>query len=102
MPQSGGSRYRCRGKNNNYWQKGKPKVKKLTFPAFPTNVQATYALINGEVDWAGNFIPAIDRIFVDKDPENHLHPFDFSVLLITMTLMLVIFTGSSRRESEGR
>ena len=26
----------------------------------------------------------------------------FSVLLITMTLMLVIFTGSSRRESEGR
>ena len=59
------------GKNPNYWQSGKPKVEKLTFPAFPTNVQATYALINGEVDWAGNFIPAIDRIFVDKNPENH-------------------------------
>ena len=59
------------GKNNNYWQKDKPKVKKLTFPAFPTNVQATYALINGEVDWAGNFIPAIDRIFVEKDTINH-------------------------------
>ncbi len=59
------------GKNPNYWQKGKPKIEKLIFPAFPTNVQATYALINGEVDWAGNFIPAIDRIFVDKNPENH-------------------------------
>lgn len=59
------------GKNPNYWQKGKPKVEKLIFPAFPTNVQATYALINGEVDWAGNFIPAIDRIFVDRDPQNH-------------------------------
>ena len=59
------------GKNPNYWQSGKPKVEQLTFPAFPTNVQATYALINGEVDWAGNFIPAIDRIFVDKNPENH-------------------------------
>lgn len=59
------------GKNKNYWQKDKPKVEKLIFPAFPTNVQATYALINGEVDWAGNFIPAIDRIFVERDPENH-------------------------------
>ena len=59
------------GKNPNYWQKGKPKVEKLVFPAFPTNTQATYALINGEVDWAGSFIPAIDRIFVEKDPINH-------------------------------
>jgi len=59
------------GKNPNYWQAGKPKVEQLTFPAFPTNVQATYALINGEVDWAGNFIPAIDRIFVDKNPDHH-------------------------------
>ena len=59
------------GKNYNYWQKDKPKVEKLTFPAFPTNVQATYALINGEVDWAGNFIPAIDRIFKNKNPKHH-------------------------------
>jgi len=59
------------GKNPNYWQKGKPKVEKLVFPAFPTNTQATYALINGEVDWAGSFIPVIDRIFVEKDPEHN-------------------------------
>jgi peptide/nickel transport system substrate-binding protein len=59
------------GRNPNYWQIGKPKIEKLIFPAFPTNVQATYALINGEVDWAGNFIPAIDRIFKEKDPQHH-------------------------------
>ena len=58
-------------KNPNYWQKGKPKISKLRFPAFLSNEQATLALINGEVDWSGNFIPAIDRIFVDKDPEHN-------------------------------
>ncbi|MAJ43770.1 MAG: peptide ABC transporter substrate-binding protein [Candidatus Marinimicrobia bacterium] len=59
------------GKNPNYWQTGKPKVEKLVFPAFPTNTQATYAITNGEVDWAGSFIPDIDQVYVRKDPENH-------------------------------
>ena len=58
-------------KNPKYWQEGKPKIEKLRFPAFLSNEQATLALIKGEVDWSGNFIPAIDRIFVDKDPENN-------------------------------
>lgn len=59
------------GQNPYYWQEGKPAVDRLRFPAFPTNEQGTIALINGEVDWAGNFIPAIDRVFVGRDPENH-------------------------------
>ena len=63
------------GKNPNYWQKGKPKIEKLRFPAFLSNEQATLALLKGEVDWSGNFIPAIDRIFVDKDPINNKYWF---------------------------
>ncbi|MBT3250458.1 MAG: ABC transporter substrate-binding protein [Candidatus Marinimicrobia bacterium] len=59
------------GRNPHYWQEGKPAVERLRFYAYPTNEQATIALINGEVDWAGNFIPAIDRVFVGRDPENH-------------------------------
>ena len=59
------------GANPFYWQKDKPAVKRLRFPAFPTNEQATIALINGEIDWGGNFIPAIDRVYVSKDPEHH-------------------------------
>ena len=62
-------------KNQNYWQPGKPKIEKLRFPAFVSNEQATIALINGEVDWSGNFIPAIDRIYVQRDPENHRYWF---------------------------
>ena len=59
------------GKNKNYWQQDKPKIEKLRFPAFLSNEQATIALISGEVDWSGNFIPAIDRIYVEKDPDNN-------------------------------
>jgi len=59
------------GRNPHYWQEGLPKVEVLRFPAFPTNEQVTLALINGELDWAGSFVPAIDRIFVAKDPEHH-------------------------------
>ena len=59
------------GRNPYYWKEGYPKVEALRFPAFPTNEQVTLALINGELDWAGSFVPAIDRIYVDKDPEHN-------------------------------
>jgi peptide/nickel transport system substrate-binding protein len=54
-------------KNPHYWQEGKPYIQGLRFPAWPGNDQANMALINGEVDWAGNFIPDIDKTFVSKN-----------------------------------
>ncbi|XXX75268.1 ABC transporter substrate-binding protein [Sorangium sp. So ce134] len=59
------------GKNPHYWQKGKPAVDGLRFPAYPGNDQANLALINGEVDWAGNFVPDIDKTYVSKDAQNN-------------------------------
>ncbi|NNE43199.1 MAG: ABC transporter substrate-binding protein, partial [Gemmatimonadetes bacterium] len=59
------------GRNPNYWQEGKPKVEALRFPAFPANDNANLALIFDQVDWAGNFIPAIDRVYVKRSPETH-------------------------------
>jgi len=59
------------GRNRDYWQPGKPQLDALRFPAYPANDQANLALIQGEVDWGGNFVPAIDRIFVERDPEHH-------------------------------
>ncbi len=59
------------GRNPHYWQPGKPAVDALRFLAFPTNDQANLALVEGEVDWAGNFVPAVDRTFVSRDPEHH-------------------------------
>ncbi|WP_438021308.1 ABC transporter substrate-binding protein [Sorangium sp. So ce315] len=59
------------GRNPNYWQQGKPAIKGLRFPAYPGNDQANLALLNGEVDWAGNFVPEIEKVYVGKDPQNH-------------------------------
>ena len=66
------------GKNPNYWQPGKPHVDKLVFPAYPGNEQVTLALLSGELDWAGAFIPAIERVFISKDPENHKYWFSIT------------------------
>tara|TARA_Y100000590_G_scaffold107022_1_gene121745 strand:+ start:2845 stop:4467 length:1623 start_codon:yes stop_codon:yes gene_type:complete len=63
------------GKNPNYWQPGKPQIKKLRFPTFPSNEQVTLALISGNLDWAGAFIPAIDRVYVKKDTVHHKYWF---------------------------
>jgi peptide/nickel transport system substrate-binding protein len=59
------------GRNPHYWQPGKPALSALRFLAFPSNDQANLALIEGSVDWAGNFVPAIDRTFVERAPEDN-------------------------------
>jgi len=59
------------GRNPRYWQEGLPRVEALRFPAYPSNDRANLALVFDEADWAGNFVPAIDRVFVERDPQNH-------------------------------
>jgi peptide/nickel transport system substrate-binding protein len=58
-------------RNPNYWQEGKPYIQGFRFPSYPGNDQANLATINGENDWAGNFIPDIENTLVAKDPENN-------------------------------
>jgi peptide/nickel transport system substrate-binding protein len=43
----------------------------LRFPALPGNDRANLALAFDEVDLAANFVPAIDRVYVARDPEHH-------------------------------
>lgn len=62
-------------KNPNYWQPDKPKIAGLRFPTFPGNEQANLALVHGEVDWSGKFIPDIQKVFVKKDPKHHKYWF---------------------------
>lgn len=63
------------GKNKHYWMEGKPAFESIRFPAFASNDQATLALVSGEVDWAGYFVPAVDRTFVARDPEHNAYWF---------------------------
>jgi peptide/nickel transport system substrate-binding protein len=44
----------------------------LRFPAFSGNDSADLAVINGEIDWAGDFIPNAQQAYVSKNPSyNH-------------------------------
>ncbi len=60
------------GANPYYWQPGVPAVPALRMSAYPSNDQAQLALIDGQVDWAGTFVPAVERTYVSRDPE-HFH-----------------------------
>jgi peptide/nickel transport system substrate-binding protein len=62
-------------KNPSYWQEGKPSIDGFRFPAYPSNDAAQLALLNGEVDIASNFIPDIQKTYVDKDPEHFAYWF---------------------------
>lgn len=63
------------GRNPNYWQEGRPRFEALRFPAYPANDRANLALVFDEVDWAGNFIPAVERVYRARDPEHHKYWF---------------------------
>ncbi|MBD3349119.1 MAG: ABC transporter substrate-binding protein [Candidatus Eisenbacteria bacterium] len=76
------------GRNPHYWQEGKPAVEALRFPAYPSNDRANLALVFDEVDWAGNFVPAIDRVFVARSPETH----DYWFPLTGSTIFLYVNT----------
>jgi peptide/nickel transport system substrate-binding protein len=75
-------------RNPHYWQAEQPATRALRFRAYPGNEPATLALLHDEVDWAGMFLPAIERVFEARDPAHHHHwfpPLDATVLLYANT-----------------
>ena len=58
-------------RNKRYWQAGKPYVSTLRFPAFSGNDSDQLAVVKGEVDWAGLFIPNAQSTYASKSKTNH-------------------------------
>lgn len=58
-------------KNPNYWQASKVAVPKVFFPVYTSNTGALTALFSDQIDWTGNFIPGLQKNFVDKNPRFH-------------------------------
>jgi peptide/nickel transport system substrate-binding protein len=58
-------------RNPNYWESGKPKIGGLRYRAFASPESSTAALAAGQIDWAGSFIPDIDKQFISKDPKHN-------------------------------
>jgi peptide/nickel transport system substrate-binding protein len=57
--------------NPNYWQPSKVKIQKVDFPVYTSNTGALNALFSGQIDWTGNFIPGLQKDFVNKAPAYH-------------------------------
>jgi peptide/nickel transport system substrate-binding protein len=58
-------------KNPDYWQASQVKVPSVFFPVYTSNTGALSALFSGQIDWTGNYIPGLQREFVDKAPAYH-------------------------------
>jgi peptide/nickel transport system substrate-binding protein len=58
-------------KNPSYWQAPKVQVPNVYFPVYTSNTGALSALFSGDVDWTGNFIPGLQKDFVDTSPGDH-------------------------------
>jgi peptide/nickel transport system substrate-binding protein len=58
-------------KNPNYWQPSQVQVPKVYFPVYTSNTGALSALFSGQIDWTGNYIPGLQKDFVDTNPTTH-------------------------------
>ena len=57
--------------NPGYWQASSVKVPKVYFPVYTSNTGALSALFSGQIDWTGNYIPGLQKNFVDTSPSTH-------------------------------
>ncbi|MGE5135631.1 MAG: ABC transporter substrate-binding protein [Gemmatimonadota bacterium] len=57
--------------NPHYYQPGKPKVSTVNYPAFTSNDTANTYLANGQAQWGSQFIPSIQKFYLDKSPNYH-------------------------------
>jgi peptide/nickel transport system substrate-binding protein len=58
-------------KNGGYWQKGKPTIETVYYPAFTSNDPANQQLASGKAQWGSQFIPNIKAYYVNKSADNH-------------------------------
>lgn len=54
--------------NPHYYMAGMPKFTTIRFLSYNGNTAANAAIESGELEWAGNYIPNIQKNYLDKDP----------------------------------
>ncbi len=64
-------------RNPNYWQPNEPHLNHLVYYAYTSNNAADLALEDGQVDWAGLFVPGLQKLYVSKDPSNYGYYFAY-------------------------
>jgi len=58
-------------KNPGYWQASQVKVPEVDFPVYSSDTAIQDALQSGQVQWANDFIPGVQKLYLDKSSHNH-------------------------------
>ncbi|MGA3221240.1 MAG: ABC transporter substrate-binding protein [Acidimicrobiales bacterium] len=63
-------------KNAHYWQPGLPKIQTVNFPSYLSNNTANQDLKSGVDQWGSQFIPNIQKYYLDANPKYYHYWFD--------------------------
>ncbi|MGE6106294.1 ABC transporter substrate-binding protein [Aeromonas sobria] len=66
----------CR--NPHYWDNANLAIDCIRMPQMATNDQVLAAVMKGDVDWFGSFVPDIERLYVGNDPKHNKYWFPAS------------------------
>jgi len=58
-------------KNPSYWQASQLKVDEVDIPIYSSDTSVQNALVAGQLDWANDFIPGVQKVYVSKSSDNH-------------------------------
>ncbi len=57
-------------RNPHYWQKGKPYISEVRYPAFIGNQPGNLFLAQGKANWGGQYIPNVKTYYLSRDSTN--------------------------------
>ena len=85
--------------NANYWG-GTPAAAQINVPAYASNTDAATALAAGQLDWAGNDIANVNKIFVDANKAtNHIYFAPGSTVTLEFNMTRWPFTNVAVRKA---
>jgi len=85
--------------NPNYWG-GTPAASAINVPSYASNTDAATALASGQLDWAGNDIENVNKIFVDVNKStNHIYFAPGSTVTLEFNMTKWPFTNVAVRQA---
>jgi peptide/nickel transport system substrate-binding protein len=85
--------------NPNYWD-GTPAASEIDVPAYASNTDAATALASGQLQWAGNDIENVNKIFVNVDKStNHIYFAPGSTVTLEFNVTKWPFTNVAVRQA---
>ena len=85
--------------NPKYWG-GTPAAAQINVPAYASNTDAATALTSGQLDWAGNDIENVNKIFVDVNKAtNHIYFAPGSTVTLEFNMTKWPFTNVAVRRA---